>query len=69
MGDHFPAIYPINSFQDGVSDASKGCHALNDRRLHFLKFQVLGPDGGADVIPDQLEVSLNLHSFPAADIC
>ena len=54
LSKHFPAIYLINSFQDGVSDMSKSCHALNNRCLHFLEFKVLRPDGGAEVIPNQL---------------
>ena len=54
LSEHFPAFYLINSFQDGISDASKSRHALNDRRLHFLEFQVLWPDGGTDVVPNQL---------------
>ena len=54
LSEHFPAIYLINSFQDSVSDASKSCHTLNDRSLHFLEFLVLRPDGGAEIIPNQL---------------
>ena len=27
LSEHFPAFYLINSFQDGISDASKSCHA------------------------------------------
>lgn len=54
LSEHFPAIDLTDLFQDGVSDASKGCHALNNRRLHFLEFQVLQPDGGTEVVPNQL---------------
>lgn len=63
LGEHFPAIYLINLFQDGVSDASKSCHALNDRRLHFLEFQVLQPDGGAVVIPNQTRTFVKPSQF------